>query len=115
MFVLGVCACGHPTPKALEEARKTFERAKTGPAKNAASAELFEAERTLAQAEASFRRGAHPRITDDLAYIAERQAQLAEARAGSVLADRRTEEAGDEVDALERERAEREARRSLCR
>ncbi len=115
LLCVSLGACARPRPKALDAARKTLDRAAEGPAKGAASAELFEAERTFAEAEASFERGANPRLTDDLAYVAERQAQLAEARAGSMLAERRIEQAHTDLEALERERIERDAQRKPCR
>lgn len=88
-IVLGfISGCALVAPAQLESARATYARAALGPAKQLAPSELDEAARALAEAEASFTREEGARIVD-LAYIAERMAQLAEARAGLTLAEQR--------------------------
>ncbi|MEN9579381.1 MAG: hypothetical protein RJA70_2390 [Pseudomonadota bacterium] len=72
-------ACGASlAPRELLDARDAFEQAKHGVASQYALAQLETAKQALQQAEAAFRDGRDEAIVD-LAYVAERQAQLAEA------------------------------------
>lgn len=72
-------ACGsNVAPRELEDAREAFHKAKEGPAGKYALAQLEEAKQALQSAESAFNDGQEDK-TKDLAYIAERQAQLANA------------------------------------
>ena len=74
-------SCATTVPVELVNAREAYRRASTGPAATAAPAELHVANYALAEAEQSFQRDPDSYRTRDLAYIAERKAQLAEATA----------------------------------
>lgn len=70
--------CAPKVPMELANARSTFHRASNGPAKTLVPAELHKAGEALEQAEVAFKddpRGFH---TLDLAYVAQRKAELAE-------------------------------------
>lgn len=72
-------ACGAAVaPRELEDAREAFHKAKDGPAGKYALAQLEEAKQALQAAEAAYNEGEEDE-TKDLAYIAERRAQLASA------------------------------------
>ena len=81
--------CGTTMPPAeLVEARTAYQRASTGPAAQLAPAQLDSAKQALAKAEASFEDEGDDPITKDLAYIAQRKTQIAEAEAGRENAER---------------------------
>lgn len=95
-------ACGADlAPRELLDARKAYEQAKSGVAAKHALAELETASQALQDANAAFEDGQDERVAD-LAYIAERKAQLAVA-AGEL---QQAEE--DKVAALDAERAAQE-------
>lgn len=72
-------ACGASVaPRELEDAREAFHKAKEGPAGKYALAQLEEAKQALQSAETAYSDGEED-ATKDLAYIAERRAQLASA------------------------------------
>jgi outer membrane protein OmpA-like peptidoglycan-associated protein len=75
--------CAAAIPSELASARQAYEQASAGPAATLVPAEVHKAHEALELAETSFRddpRGYH---TKDLAYVAERKAELAEALAAS--------------------------------
>jgi outer membrane protein OmpA-like peptidoglycan-associated protein len=81
--------CGTTMPPAeLVEARTAYQRASAGPAVQLAPAQLDSAKQALAKAEASFEEEGDDPITKDLAYIAQRKTQIAEAEAGRENAER---------------------------
>jgi outer membrane protein OmpA-like peptidoglycan-associated protein len=72
-------ACGAAlAPRELLDAREAYSRAKAGPASSLALAELETAKQALQEAESAFRDGEED-DTKNLAYVAERRAQLANA------------------------------------
>jgi outer membrane protein OmpA-like peptidoglycan-associated protein len=84
LLIALVCAgigCATTAPTELVDAREAYRRASTGPAVQAAPAELHVANQALAEAEQSFRDNPDSYQTRDLAYVAQRKAQLAEATA----------------------------------
>jgi outer membrane protein OmpA-like peptidoglycan-associated protein len=81
------CATTLP-PKELVDARSAYERASKGPAAELAPAQLDTAKQALAKAEKSFEDEGDDPITKDLAYIAERRTEIAEADAGRENAER---------------------------
>lgn len=96
-IVLTVLSCAafagcasHP-PRELISARDAYHDAESGPAKDTAPAELKEAEDALRRAERAYDDDGASRETKDLAYIAERRAQIATA-----IAERRQAEADTE-------------------
>lgn len=83
-------ACAGTAPRELVNAREAYRRASTGRAARVAPAELHVANQALAQAERSFQDDAGSYQTRDLAYVAQRKAEFAEATA-SIAAEKRTQ------------------------
>jgi outer membrane protein OmpA-like peptidoglycan-associated protein len=76
------CAATMP-PQDLVTARTSFERASQGPAGQLDPADVHTAREALDAAEESFKKDGDTQHTRDLAYVADRRAQFAEARAGT--------------------------------
>ena len=72
-------ACAAVAPQELIDARSAYQHASAGPAAQLAPAELHEANQALALAEQSFQQDPDSYKTRDLAYVAQRKSQLAEA------------------------------------
>lgn len=90
--LLALCflaACARVQSEPLDAARRTYDRAAHGPAKHDAPKELREAEQALKRAELFLVKDGEPGRTTDLAYVAQRRAQVAEARAGLYAAEQR--------------------------
>jgi outer membrane protein OmpA-like peptidoglycan-associated protein len=68
-------------------ARAEYSRASQGPAATVDQADLHSADESLTLAEQSFTRDGDTQGTRDLAYVAERRAQIAEARAEAIQAN----------------------------
>jgi outer membrane protein OmpA-like peptidoglycan-associated protein len=84
----GICGCAAAVPPAdLVTARATYIRASHGPAAELDPADVHTAGESLALAEAAFERDGDSQNTRDLAYIADRRAQIAEARGGAIGAN----------------------------
>jgi outer membrane protein OmpA-like peptidoglycan-associated protein len=77
-----------PPPRELVDARRSYDRAHDGPARELVPAELLTAQQALNRAEQSFLDDPDSPRTRDLAYIAQRKAQIAEAQ-GAVAGDQR--------------------------
>jgi outer membrane protein OmpA-like peptidoglycan-associated protein len=73
--------CAHRPPQELVDARDTYERASQSQMAALASEQLHTAEKALAEAEEAFQKKPEHYRTRDLAYVAYRKAQLAEATA----------------------------------
>lgn len=73
--------CATTVPLELKSAREAYRQASIGPAAASAPAELHIASQALAQAEASFVDEPDSYQTRDLAYVAQRKAELATAKA----------------------------------
>lgn len=80
--------CAATPPKELVNARNAYHRASNGPAGQVAPAEVHMASRALGQAELSFKENPESYRTKDLAYVAQRKAQLAEATASIIIEQR---------------------------
>ncbi len=83
MFALACivgCAAAMP-PQDLVTARASYARASQGPAAGFDPADIHAASESLAAAERSFTQSGASQETSDLAYVADRRAQTAEARA----------------------------------
>jgi outer membrane protein OmpA-like peptidoglycan-associated protein len=79
LVALGISACGADlAPRELLDARQAYEKAKAGPAAQYALAQLETAKQALQDANTAFEEGDDDKVAD-LAYVAERKAQLAEA------------------------------------
>jgi outer membrane protein OmpA-like peptidoglycan-associated protein len=79
----GFFGCAATVPTELAKARESYRHASEGPAKQLVPADLHKAEEALAQAEKSFKDDPKSFRTRDLAYAAERKANVAEALAAS--------------------------------
>jgi outer membrane protein OmpA-like peptidoglycan-associated protein len=90
---IGGCAT---VPKELTDARQAYQRASEGPAAKVAPAELHVANQALAKAEQSFKDNSDSYRTRDLAYVAERKAQLAEATASITMEQKNQSQANNE-------------------
>jgi outer membrane protein OmpA-like peptidoglycan-associated protein len=89
LFALaGIAGCAAALPPAdLVTARATYIRASHGPAAELDPADVHTAGESLALAETAFERDGDSQNTRDLAYIADRRAQIAEARGGTIGAN----------------------------
>lgn len=87
-LALTVGACATTTPPELTSARAAYLRASTGPAAEHTPSDLHKAKTALDQAEQSFVEDENVQKTKDLAYIAERSAQIAEAHAQTAIAEK---------------------------
>lgn len=90
-------SCATTTPVELVNARAAYDRAAAGPAAKVTPADLHKARSALDQAEQNFAAGNDEATTKDLAYIAERTAQIAEARAQTAIAEKKGEGAKQEL------------------
>ena len=96
--LLGGCAATIPE---LVSAREAFQVASDGPAATLVPAELHKAQESLAEAEAEFKsdpRGFHAR---DLAYVAQRKAELAEALATQAVEGRNQASANSQYQVIQ--------------
>jgi outer membrane protein OmpA-like peptidoglycan-associated protein len=101
-------ACGHaPTPNELVEARAAYTRASNGKTNELQPAQVYEAKQALDKAEAKFRDDAGSQAVKDLAYIALRKVQYAEAMARVTVADERLKAADKESRSLDGKALER--------
>jgi outer membrane protein OmpA-like peptidoglycan-associated protein len=110
MSVLAVvwCAgCAHSPPEELVAARVAYQRASTGQAQQYRPDEVHKAWGALQAAEASFSDDPTSGKTRDLAYVAERKAQLAEALASASAAQKIEDEAKKTLDTKKAENAQR--------
>jgi len=90
LLILVACAaliggCAAVVPKELSSAREAYQRASSGPAMQIAPAQLHVAYLALARAEQSFKSDPESYQTRDLAYVATRKAELAEATASIAI------------------------------
>jgi outer membrane protein OmpA-like peptidoglycan-associated protein len=85
------CATAMP-PADLITARATYSRASQGPAATLDPADLHSADESLKVAEQSFAQNGDTQGTRDLSYVADRRAQIAEAR-GAALQSTQQEQA----------------------
>lgn len=77
--------CAATVPNELVNAREAYQRASTGIAAQAAPAELHVAKQALDVAEQSFLKNPDSYHTRDLAYVAQRKSELAEATASIAI------------------------------
>jgi len=93
LLVLFIAGCATVTPVELTNARAAYTRASAGPASQVAPVDLHKARVALDKAEQSFAEEKDSQKTIDLAYIAERTAQTAEALAAGAIATKKTADA----------------------
>jgi outer membrane protein OmpA-like peptidoglycan-associated protein len=112
LLLLGTVACGATLPPPeLVDARKAYEHASKTLAPQLAPAQLDTAKQALDKAEKSFEDQGVDAPTPDLAYVAQRKAEIAEAVAGKVAAERDAEGADKKLrdaqgEGLDKTRAE---------
>jgi len=82
-----VACAASQAPQELVDARAAYQRAQAGPAAQFKPEQVHEAKSALDQAEKSFMDDPAEQKTRDLAYVAARKAQLAEANAATAQAD----------------------------
>jgi outer membrane protein OmpA-like peptidoglycan-associated protein len=113
-------ACAAVVPQELANARTAYTRASIGSATQLAPAEVHKAKAALEEAEQSFVNDPKSRRTKDLSYVAERTAQLAEARAAFAFDEQRKTVAQRDLAATQSQHAQKtkadlsEARRDLA-
>lgn len=95
-----VAGCASREPQELLDARVAYVRASTGPAENLAPADVHVAHEQLAQAEQSFQQSGDSQSTRDLAYAAQRKAELAEAQANVIAARQRAADSRAQLEQL---------------
>jgi outer membrane protein OmpA-like peptidoglycan-associated protein len=76
-----LAGCATAAPKELVGAREAYRRASTGSAATVAPADVHVAEQALDKAERAFKKDHDSYRTRDLAYVAQRKSEIAEARA----------------------------------
>lgn len=87
VLVLSLVGCAStPAPQDLLDARSAYQHAQTGPAVQYKPDQVHEAKVALDKAEQSFVDDPADQKTKDLAYVAQRKAQLAEANAANAQA-----------------------------
>ena len=94
-------ACATTTPVELSNARAAYRRASDGPAAQHNPADLHKAKTALDEAEHNFIEEKNSKKTVDLAYIAQRTAQIAEARAATAVASKSSANAKLELGATQ--------------
>lgn len=95
MILASACASTQP-PRELIDARAALQRAGSGPASRHALVDLHTARQHLETAEAAYRDEPSADATRDLAYVALRRAQIAEARGEALEADQQRQVAEQE-------------------
>jgi outer membrane protein OmpA-like peptidoglycan-associated protein len=93
VIVAVAVGCATAPPVELISARTAYARASAGPAAQLAPADLRKARLALDQAERAISDEKNLEKGVDFAYIAERNAQIAEAHAGTALAEKETSKA----------------------
>lgn len=86
LALVTACATTQPIPRELVDARDAFNRSVAGPGAELAPAQIHTAKQALDRAEKAFEEEPESLEARDLAYIAQRKAQLAESQAGGELA-----------------------------
>lgn len=108
LVTIALVACGHnPTPNELVEARAAYARASSGQTNELQPAQVYEAKQALDKAESSFRNDGGSQTAKDLAYVALRKAEYAEAMARVTAADERLKQADKESRSLDGKALER--------
>ena len=107
--LLGGCAAA-TAPRELVNARTAYKRASGGVTAQVAPAELHVARLALSEAERSFEDEPDSYRTRDLAYVAERRVQLAEATASITIEQQRQAQAGLDYQATQGREIEQQGR-----
>lgn len=116
-LVSSLVACGTPVaPQELMDARTAYAEAAKGPAADLAPAQLDTAKTSLDVAQKSFDSDGPTQKTKDLAYVAERRAEIAAAEGGREKAERKRAAAdkdfkSTEIEGLEKTKEQLDAER----
>lgn len=111
-LMLGGCGAAQPSPE-LASARSAYQRAARGPAAKYTQVQLHEAHQALSKAEAAaMQNGADDPFARDMAYIALRKAELAQAVGDTAKAERDRTTAVEQL-RLARERQMLQAQKEL--
>lgn len=84
-LVFSLAGCATVAPPQLVEARRVYRQSAEGPAPRVSPTELYEAKKALDRADAAFQEEGDTTEVRDLAYIATRRAQVADARARAAV------------------------------
>jgi outer membrane protein OmpA-like peptidoglycan-associated protein len=93
--------CAATIPSELANARTAYQSASQGPAASLVPADLHKAHEALAEAETAFKDDPHGFHTKDLAYVAQRKAELAQALAVSASEQKSTANANSQYQATQ--------------
>jgi outer membrane protein OmpA-like peptidoglycan-associated protein len=91
-----VCGCASTTPNELLNARLAYQHASAGPAAQLVPADLHTANDALAKAENAFSEDGRSYHSRDLAYVAQRKAEMAEVL-GSIAAEQKNKVGSDKA------------------
>src|SRR5512139_1195543 len=98
LLALGSAACASAAPPAeLMAARASYSRAQHGAAATLNPADLHTAQVAITDAENWYTKEGDTQKTRDLAYVADRRAQIAEARAKAMQSSQRQQQAVQEM------------------
>jgi outer membrane protein OmpA-like peptidoglycan-associated protein len=89
-----LCGCAATAPSELVDARLAYQHASAGPAAELAPADIHKASEALARAEESFAEDSDSYRTRDLAYVAQRKAEMAVVKA-SIASEQKKQGASD--------------------
>jgi outer membrane protein OmpA-like peptidoglycan-associated protein len=104
-LLLGSCRSTGAPSQQLVEARHEYQRAASSPAAQYAPANLEAARNALLRAEAAAKQDPHSGHTEDLAYIARRAAQVAEAEGNLVIVENDASKAENDLKIAAQEKA----------
>src|SRR5688572_5430661 len=93
LSILIAAGCAPLVPRELADARTAYQHASTSRAADLRPADLHQAKEALNKAELAFKDEPKAQLTRDLAYVAQRKAQLSEVLAGSELASQQKTQA----------------------
>lgn len=113
-LAFGLGACATTPPKELVQARASFDDASKGPAGKYAPTDVYNAGKALTQANTAFEKEGDSALTKDLSYIAQRKAELADARGRTYLERERIAQAQKDG-ATTRDRQYNDARADLAK
>lgn len=106
VIVAMLAGCASSPPPELKNARAVYQDVAQSPATTVAAGDVYEAKKSLERAEASFQDDGDSLETRDLAYVAERKAIIARARANTVMAQSQKQTALAELESWKQQHAQ---------
>jgi outer membrane protein OmpA-like peptidoglycan-associated protein len=97
VFLAFASGCASTTPAELVDARSAYDLASKGPAAQLDPADLETAHQTLTSAERSFEKDGDSPETKDIAYAAQRRAEIADAKGRTAAANQQDRQAVAEM------------------